>query len=475
MVSGFKKAPYAALLLWALALAGCAQEPPGGEVEAGSSVAEGAPPNVIVLLTDDQRHDALGVAGNSIIQTPHLDALAKDGIYFPNAFVTTSICAVSRASIFSGQYARRSGIQGFATNFSQEAFAYTYPAVFRRAGYYTGFIGKYGIGSDLPTDAFDEWYGFSGQGTYYQKDAQGNDIHLTRKIGLQAVSFLESAAAKEQSFALSISFKAPHVEPPHFASDPAFDSLYADARIPEPADTAYSKLPAFGFSENPEEEGRARWNVRFSTDSLYQTNVKKYYRLVTGVDRVVGQIREELESLGLAENTIILFTSDNGFYLGEHGLAGKWYGHEESIRVPMILYDPRLPTHMRGSVRDEMVLNIDVAPTLLSMAGLEVPARVQGQDMSRLIHAPRPQGDTWRHDFFYEHLFDYDGRILKTEGVVQQRFKYLRYLDPEPDYEVLYDTEEDPHETQNLASDPAYQDTLNAMRDRWAYLRTALR
>ncbi len=456
---------------FALLLAtGCASSPAQPADDTVRVTAER--PNLIVLLTDDQRHDALGAAGNAIIQTPHMDTLARAGVYFPNAYVTTSICAVSRASILSGQYARRHGIDDFATGFSTEAFAHTYPALLREAGYYTGFIGKYGLGGELPAEEFDVWHGFGGQGSYYATDAQGDSLHLTRLMGRQAIAFLEGAAAREEPFALSVSFKAPHVEGLNqFVPDPAFDGLYAEATIPPPPDTAYSKLPAFGFSENPREEGRARWRVRFGTDSLYQVNVKRYYRLVTGVDRVLGEVRAALEREGLAENTVILLTSDNGFFLGEHGLAGKWYGHEASIRVPMILYDPRSP---QSQTRDEMTLNIDVAPTLLALAGLPIPERMQGQDLSRLLQTPRPQGEAWRHDFFYEHLFGYDGRIPRTEGVVQPRFKYLRYLDPDPDVETLYDTERDPHELENLADDPAYRDTLAAMRARWAYLRGAL-
>jgi arylsulfatase A-like enzyme len=425
-------------------------------------------PNIIFLLTDDQRWDALGFAGNEVIQTPQMDRLAQEGVYFQNAYVTTSICAVSRASILSGQYARRHGIQDFATSFSAEAFAKTYPALLRQLGYYTGFIGKYGVGREMPADQFDEWYGFPGQGTYHHEDDKGNYQHLTSLIGDQAEAFIQQAD-KQKPFCLSISFKAPHVEGLNdFIPDPNLNELYAEDVIPVPVTAGDEYFEAFPDFFKAGNEGRSRWQVRFSTSELYQENVKKYYRLVSGVDKVVGRIREQLAASGLDQNTVIIFTSDNGFYLGEHGLAGKWYGHEESIRVPMILYDPRLPEEQKRQVRKEIALNIDVAPTILSLAGQQAPETMQGMDLTRLIDKP---ASDWRQDFFYEHLYSHDGKIPQTEGVVGERYKYLRYLEPNPDYEVLYDDQEDPDEIENLADDPAYQDVLKKMRDRYKELK----
>ncbi|WP_420455669.1 sulfatase [Rubrivirga sp.] len=435
-------------------------------------------PNVIVIVTDDQRADALSAAGNAVIETPALDALAADGTRFTNGYVTTSICAVSRASILSGQYARRHGVTDFATGFSAEQIRDTYLARFEAAGYVTGFVGKWGLGGALPDTLVDVWHGFGGQGSYAATDADGESVHLTRLLERQAVGFLREAAAQRAPFHLSISFKAPHVEDPNrFPSDPAFDALYAGVPIPPPADTAYVRtesLPAFGFADNAREEGRARWRVRFATDSLRQENVRRYYRLVAGVDRAVAAIRAELERLGVAERTVVVFTSDNGFFLGEHGLAGKWYGHQESVRVPLLIFDPRSPAS--GQVRDEIALNIDVAPTVLDLAGLAVPAGMQGQSLRPLVWG---EAVPWRTEFFYEHLFGYDGRIPRTEGVIGERFSYLRYVDPEPAVETLFDHAVDPTEsvdwTRHLDARPALADTLAALRQRWARYRDALR
>lgn len=464
------------LLLLATAFAGRWAVAQGATQEAGADR-----PNVVFLLTDDQRADALGYAGNALIQTPNLDALARRGVSFKNAYVTTSICAVSRASILSGQYARRHGIHGFATSFSARALRQTYPMRLKDAGYRVGFIGKWGVGNAPPDSVFDYWRGFPGQGRYEHTDSLGRPLHLTRLMGRQATEFIRQSAegGTAQPFALSVSFKAPHVQdrdPRQFIYDPAYEALYADVSIPVPAtaEPAYWEAhPDFFKASN---EARERWKIRFSTPEQYQQSVKGYYRLITGVDRVVGEIVAELERLGLAGNTLIFFTSDNGFYLGEHGLAGKWYGHEESIRVPMLLFDPALPPSERGQVVDEIALNIDVAPTLLDRAGLPVPAEMQGRSLVPLYMGRPP--DVWRRDFFYEHLFERKASapaIPRSEGIAGGRYKYLRYLDPDPPHEVLYDLEADPRETVNRADDPTYHSVLTRMRDRWAYLREKLK
>jgi len=436
-------------------------------------------PNVIFLLTDDQRWDTLGCAGNSIVRTPHIDAMAADGVRFTNAFVTTSICATSRASIFSGQYARRHGIHDFATGLSDAAWADSYPARLKAAGYRLGLVGKYGVGADrdFHKDTFDFWRGIAGQPVYEQKDEHGNYRHLTAIMGDQSVEFLRGGSV-DRPFCLSVSFKAPHVQdadPRQFIYDPIHKDLYKDVAIPVPETASPEHLASLPeFLRDDATTARVRWRMRFDTPAKYQEMVKGYYRLITGVDTVVGRIRAELDRLGLAENTIIVFTSDNGFFLGEHGFAGKWYGHGESIRVPLVVYDPRLPAACRGRAPAQIALNIDIAPTILSLAGVAVPPAMQGADLSPLM---RGRPGLARSDFFYEHLFVHrpGGRgpnlIPQSEGVVSLRYKYLRYIDQEPVYEQLFDLRADPHETRNLAGEPARQGLLNAMQARWEQLR----
>ncbi len=432
-----------------------------------------AQPNIILLLTDDHRADAMGCANNTIIQTPNMDALAANGIRFTNAFVTTSICASSRASIFSGQWTRRHGIDNFRKNFSPEALTQTYPMLLRQAGYRIGFIGKYGVGpnKELPVDKYDYWKGFAGQGKYEHKDEDGNYKHLTQIMGEQAIEFLQSCSPGAspgpdkpgfagQPFCLSVSFKAPHVQdrdPRQFIYDRAYENLYKDVTIPTPktAETRYFQaLPEFLQTS----EARRRWQIRFPNPQKFQESVKGYYRLITGVDVVIGRIRDQLKQLNLDDNTVIMLIGDNGFYLGEYGLAGKWFPHELSIRVPLLVYDPRADRKRRGVTLDQMALNVDIAPTILELAGLKVPQQMQGRSLVPLLNGKRPK---WRTDFFYEHLFEHK-TIAKSEALRTQRWKYARYVDF--DYEELYDLDNDPAETINLAKDDKYQGILKSLR-----------
>ena len=432
----------------------------------------GKKPNIIFLLTDDQRWDAVGCMGNPIIHTPNMDTLAENGALFKNAYVTTPICCSSRASILAGQYSRRHGIHDFRKNFSGDALVQTYPMLLREAGYRTGFVGKYGIGNTddtMPVEEFDIWYGFPGWGTYEQKDEQGRYKHLTQIMGEQSLDFLRGCK-QEQPFCLSVSFKAPHVQdadPRQFIPDPAFNNLYINENIPAP-ETAepryYEAMPEFLRNS----EARVRWKKRFSTPEKYRESVKNYYRLVTGVDVVIGQIWDELTRLNFEDNTVIMLMGDNGFYLGEHGFAGKWFGHEESIRVPLILYDPRLPEEKRGQKLDGMALNIDIAPTILSLADLPIAGVMQGSDLITLITG---EARNWRKDFFFEHLFDDHPLIPKSEGVVTKRYKYLVYFEQRPIYEELYDLKNDPHEKNNLAKNPNYREILESLKARLSELR----
>ncbi len=426
------------------------------------------PPNIVFLLADDLRWDALGCTGSPVARTPHLDALAARGVNFRNHFVTTSICCVSRASILSGQYARRHGINDFQTAFTPAAFAQTYPALLRAAGYRTGFIGKYGVGTVMPEKEFDDWRGFPGQGRYFEK---GDPGHLTAKMGDQALEFLRGCDAA-RPYCLSVSFKAPHAQdgaPREFPPDPRDESLYADVTVPVPrtADPRFfAGLPKFV----QESEGRRRWKNRFDTPQRFQQTARDYFRLVTGLDREVGRIVAALRERGLADSTLIVFTSDNGFFLGERGMADKWLMYEPSIRVPLIVYDPRLPERDRGRTVEALTLNIDLAPTLLDSAGVTVPAAVQGRSLLPLVLGERP---AWRSDFFYEH-HTLPKIIPPSEGVRTERWKYLRWLAAEPAVEELYDLRADPQEEHNLVSVPEHRDMLDRLRRRWAELRKNL-
>ncbi|TZF84894.1 sulfatase [Pedobacter sp. BS3] len=432
-----------------------------------------AKPNIIFLLTDDHRWDALGAMGNRIIQTPNLDKLANAGILFKNAYVTTSICCVSRASILTGQYESRHKIDDFGTDFTKEAVEKTYPILLKNAGYHIGFINKFGVGKkDQPKAYFDYWTCTTkSQPDYKMTDANGNFIHNTDKCGNDIREFLDKFG-KKGPFCLSVSFKAPHEQdgnPPEYIIQSRYKDLYKNVTIPEPetADPKYwNNFP--DFFRTGQNIARVRWKPLFSTPELYQQTVKNYYRLITGVDDVVGDMVKKLKTMGLDKNTIIIFMGDNGFFLGEHGLEGKWYAYEESIRVPLFIYDPRLPARSRGIQAEQMVLNIDVAPTILNMAGVKVPSVMQGENLLDIVAGKVPE----RHYFFYEHTYQKSPKIPQSEGIVTKDFKYINYI--EHGYEELYSIKKDPHETTNLANNPAYKTVLESLRKQYAEQKKAV-
>ncbi|MBN1488386.1 MAG: sulfatase [Phycisphaerae bacterium] len=464
--SSFGRIPWVALVAVLVASAGFSEE----WACAQTTQAASSQPNIVFLLTDDMRWDAMGCAGMANLRTPNLDRLAGEGVRFANMFCTTSICAVSRASFLTGQWASRHGVQDFATPLSAEAFAETFPALLRRGGYRTAFVGKWGLGDPLPTKEFDYWDGFPGQGKYFEKEGAE---HLTRIIERKALEFVKTCEA-DRPFLLCLSTKAPHVQDSHpkqFLPDPMYDALYADVTFPPPVtanEQAFKALP--DFVQNS--EGRTRWQRRFATPEQYQESVRNYHRLIAGVDRLVGRLREALDAAGLADNTVILFTSDNGFFLGEHGLAGKWLMHEESIRLPLIVCDPRVSRPRRGRVEARMVLVPDVAPTICELAGVMVPIRMQGKSLVPLVAG---RDIPWRGEWFYEHHYSHGGRIPQTEGVRTERWKYIRYIEHDPPVEELYDLVNDSVEQRNFAENPEHASTLEQLRERWRVLKAEAR
>ncbi|PYJ81635.1 MAG: hypothetical protein DME22_20705 [Verrucomicrobia bacterium] len=269
-----------------------------------------------------------------------------------------------------------------------------------------------------------------------------------------------------EPFCLSISFNAPHArdgKPREFQPDPRDEPLYAGDPIPVPktaSDKYFRLLPEFAQKS----EGRRRWAKRFATPEMFQNTMRDYYRLVTGIDREVGRIVAKLAGRGLADNTVIIFTSDNGWFAGERGMADKWLMYEESIRVPLIIFDPRAPRSKRGRIVDALTLNLDFAPTMLELAGVAVPAGMQGRSLVPLLIGRRPTD--WRTDFFYEHHYG-PNIIPPSEGIRAERWAYLRWLGPNPESEELYDVQADPLEQRNLAADPAYTATLDSLRAQW--------
>lgn len=430
------------------------------------------PLNVVILYGDDWRHDTLGIAGNPVVKTPNLDQLAREGVRFTHNYVTTSICWVSRSNLFTGQWMSRNGQPAngmFATPWAQ-----TYPGVLRARGYYTGHVGKWHNGR-FPSDQMDFGADRITPMRHWIKQPDGTEIHVTKKNENDAMEFLRTRP-KEKPFVLTLAFVATHAEDQHakqYLPQPESMALYNDVTVPVPktaTEEHFRRLPP--FIANAKNEGRNRWTWRFDTPERYQEYMKNYYRLATEADAVCGRVIAELRAQGVLDRTLVIFTTDNGYFHAEHGLADKWYPYEESIRVPLIVRDPRLPAAKRGTTSDVMTLSVDLAPTILAAAGAEAPARMQGRDLAPLYLAAKPPA--WRDEYFYEHAtvrsVDF---IPSSEALVRKDVKYIWW--PDFKHEELFDLRADPLEERNLAADPAQAPRLAALRTRFAELKAAAR
>src|ERR1043166_2172491 len=433
--------------------------------------AQEKPPNFLFLLTDDQRFDTLGCAGHPIVKTPNLDKIAARGVRFKNAFVTTSICAASRASILTGLYERTHKYTFGTPPIAAKHSGLSFPALLRLAGYRAALIGKFGVTVEdgqsakmldlLPPIGYP----------FLRKLKSGENRHIDQLATDRAIEFLKDGPAK-QPFCLSVCFNSPHADDGKlddlYPWPKTVDGMYDDVKIPPPplADAKY-------FEAQPDflrtSLGRIRWAWQYDTPEKYAKNMRAYYRMISGVDHEVGRLVAELDRQGALDNTVIVFMSDNGYIIGERGLSCKWIHYEESIRVPMLIADPRLPADKRGKVDDEMALNIDIAPTLLEMAKVEIPKSYQGRSLVPLLHG---KNAGWRTDFFCEHLFVHPD-IPQWEGVRDERYVYARYFTQKPAYEFLHDLKDDPQELKNLAKEDGHAELLDRMRRRMEELRDA--
>lgn len=423
------------------------------------------PMNIVVLVIDDTRWDSIGAAGNRIVRTPRLDGLASEGIRFTQARVATSICMTSRASLLTGQYMSRHGIDRFGKQLTPDAFARTYAGVLRTAGYWTGYVGKYDVGAPRPTD-FDFLRAYHGR--HWIADANGERVHVTEQNARDSVAFLR-ARPRDKPFLLSVGYFAPHAEDnakEQYLPQDWSATFYEGVKVPPSplGDEKYlSALPPFLSRES--NEGRVRFKWRFDTPDRYQEYMIRYYRLITEVDAAVGRLVDELKAQGVYENTLIAFIGDNGYFHGDRGLADKWYPYEQALRVPLIVRDPRVLPRSRGTTKDQLALTIDIAPTIVAAAGLHpglaVPEVMQGRDLSPLYMAD--EAPAWRDEFFYEHpTITSRDRIPASQGVIRRDWKYVYW--PEFDYEQLFNLKEDEQEIRNLADVAAYAGQRATMR-----------
>ncbi len=421
-------------------------------------------PNIIFILTDDQRADALGYAGNKIIQTPQMDRLARDGVYFKNAFATTPICAASRASILTGLYERTHGYTFQQGPLKKSYMNIAYPVILKRNGYYTGLFGKFGVDyKDAESlfdkaDIYDRNDKFNDRRGYFYKTIGMDTVHLTRFTGYEGQEFIRNAP-KDKPFCLALYFSAPHAHDP--APDQYFwqeksNDRYADITVPAAVmtdDKYFNALPR----EVREGLNRTRWHWRYDTPEKYQHSMKGYYRMISEIDDEIGELRNVLGQQDIADNTVIIIMGDNGYFTGERQLAGKWLMYELSLNVPLIIYDPRAKRHQDVS---DMVLNIDVPKTILDLAGISAPEPYQGLSLVPYVGQRKPE--EVREAILFEHLWNLP-QIPSSEGIRTSQWKYFRYRFISAP-EELYNLNNDPMEKINLAQDPKYRDVLENMR-----------
>ena len=426
-------------------------------------------PNIVFFFTDDQTISTLGCYGNPVVQTPNIDSLARRGTRFENAFVSHSICWVSRTTILSGLVGRSYGTSTNPDQARPDAVETLYTDILRENGYRTGFFGKWHAKTPRGfkrEDHFDEME-VIGRNPFYKRQPDGSLRHETELIVDRGIEFLKSQP-KDKPFALNMWFNACHAEDGdrrpgigHFAWPRAVDGMYDNVRIYPPR----LNDPAI-FNSQPDflktTINRERYFWRWNTDEKYQTNMRAYLRMVSGIDGAIGRFMKALDEAGLSENTIIVYSADNGYHMGNRGFAGKWSHYEESLRVPLIVADPRVPKDQRGQVTDAMALNLDLPATFLDWAGAQIPERYQGHSLNPVVAKGKP--DDWRTETFHEH-FAVRNRIPAFEGIRNENFKYIRYFDHD-NYEFLHDLQNDPDELVNLANDPRHAKTLKAMRGR---------
>lgn len=426
-------------------------------------------PNIIFLLSDDQNTYSVGCYGNQDVKTPNMDKLGKDGMIFDRHYDTTAICMASRSNILTGMYEYKTGTNFEHGDMKPEIWEKSYPVLLRKAGYLTAFAGKFGIiveGKGLCQADFDIWGGGPGQTSY--KTAKNKSMaqyakefpHSTLSYGAFGRDTIRAAVKLNKPFCLSISFKAPHKPA---TPDPQFDHIYKDKVFKKPANYGreYSKHLSEQSKQGRQYERFESWNY----DKDYDGVMRKYHQQVYAIDVALGMIRKEVEDQGIADNTVIIFTSDNGFICGSHGYGSKVLPMEESSRVPLMIYDPRSNNSGKGLRCDRLTGNIDFAPTILELAGIPVPKNIDGISLLGLLKEPTKSG--------HEQLAlmnTYGPEPTKALSIVTPRHKYtfwwyaFKGMTPT---EELFDLENDPLELKNLAGDPDHKNLLDQMRAKY--------
>ena len=433
------------------------------------------PRNIIFILVDDLRYDGMGFL-QPTVQTPAIDRLARGGTYLPNTVVTSSLCSPSRATILTGMTARNHGIVD--NNDGSEAGLTFFPAYLQQAGYQTAFVGKWHMGAatDAPRPGFDKWVSFKGQGNYYPNpDAEpGRETtlnvdgqvvpqrgYITDELTDYALNWLEAERNPDQPFMLYLSHKAVHSDP---LPAQRHAGQYDDVEFALPASAAntpenYAGKPMWVYNQ------RNTWHgldFFYNSDMTMQEYLRYYYSTLSSVDDSVARIMAYLEENGLDDDTLVVFTSDNGFLIGDHGLIDKRNAYQPSVRVPMIMYGPGFVP--AGLVNQGRIRNLDLPATFLSLAGVDLPPQFEGHDAWPLITGAITP-DQWQpDDFIYEYYWEWTFPMTPgTFSITRGNLKYIQYYGIY-DIEELYDIAADPEEMTNLIDDPAYFETKLTLR-----------
>ena len=437
---------------------------------AGESQAAGEHPrNIVFILLDDLRYDGMGFLQPEV-KTPSIDRLARGGTYFPNTLVTSSLCSPSRATILTGQTTRNHGVVD--NNNSSEKGLVFFPSYLQKAGYQTAFFGKWHMGqaSDAPRPGFDKWVSFLGQGEYFPREGltlnvDGHRVpqkgYITDELTDYAMEWLQKERDPRKPFFLYLSHKAVHTEP---LPAPRHAHQY---------DGAHFRIPASAANTAENYRGKPLWvynqrNTWHGVDFPYHTDMKMpeylkgYYATLSAVDDSVGRLLEYLSESGLERDTMVVFTSDNGFLIGDHGLIDKRNAYEGSVRVPMVVYAPGLVP--AGVTNPGRIRNLDFAPTFLDVAHVARPPQFEGQSALPLMTGEVAAKDWKPGDFVYEYYWEWNFPMTPTTFAIERdRLKYIQYHGVY-DIEELYDLASDPDEMQNLIDDPSRLQAKIALR-----------
>ncbi|MDX2032272.1 MAG: sulfatase [Blastocatellia bacterium] len=449
---------------------------------ANSGQARRTRPNIVFILVDDLRWDELGIAGHPFIKTPHIDRIGREGARFRNAFMTTPLCSPSRASFLTGQYAHTHGITDNVDRSAASHRLTTFPRLLHDAGYETAFIGKWHMGNDeQPRPGFDRWVSFKGQGTYRNPpiNEDGKSIqpsgYITDILSGYAVEFIRRR--RDKPFLVYLAHKAIHPEVTQ-NNDGSVDLTKSELFIPADrhkslyAGRAIPHRPNYGRA--PEGKPALQRTIGAlpplgAATATRDEAILGRQRSLAAIDEGVGDILRALRETGQLDNTVLVFTSDNGYFYGEHGLSvERRLAYEESIRMPLLVRYPR--AIKAGVVRDELTLNIDLAPTLLDLAGAAVPKAVEGRSLAPLLAGKRT---AWRNSFLIEYYTDtVFPRVLQMgyKAVRDQRWKYIHYLALDG-MDELYDLKTDPYEMKNLIADPRAAAALERLKKEMANLQ----